>query len=92
MDAEGIPFLVAGIVWLAFILVGIIGRPVKLSLIVSVGGGFLAAIAAMLAAFVVVALVRVYLDAGIIGLVIVVVFFRFVWILLEGVYSLLIGR
>jgi hypothetical protein len=42
-SAEHKAFLLAGIIWLAFIIVGILQKPIKISIIMSVGFGFLTA-------------------------------------------------
>ena len=43
MDSESKALLAAGIVWLTFIVSGVIGKPIKMSAIISVGGGFIVA-------------------------------------------------
>lgn len=41
-------FLIAGIIWIVFIIIGLIGKPVKLSAVSSIGGGFIAACASII--------------------------------------------
>lgn len=81
MNSEDQSLLVAVVVWGLFIAAGFLGRPIKMSAIVSVGGGFIAAcVAAILA--------KIYFDIGFFGLFALAATIYICWGLLER----LIGR
>lgn len=80
MDTDGKSLLVAAIVWGLFIAAGMLGRPVKMSAIISVGGGFVSAcITAILA--------KIYFDSGALGLVALAAVIYIFWGVLERLFG-----
>ena len=72
MPNENYMLVAAGFVWLIFIAVGIIGRPVKMTPVVSVGGSFLAAVVTLA---IVISITKFFLKNGVENGILIILFF-----------------
>ncbi len=80
MDAEHRALTVAALVWGAFVLAGLIGRPFKMSAIVSVGGGFIISV-------VVAIIAKIYFEDGVLGVVAILLALWLMWGLMEKIFG-----